>query len=106
MKTTLALLSLAVFAVVLAPTVAPAAENGITLFAIGPVALDNGAVAVASSDVWEGSSMEGTSAGGLREDRVVYNGITDFGSKLPAGTYEEGPGMDIHNGITLFSTEP
>ena len=106
MKTTLALLSLAVFAAILAPAMAPAAENGITLFAIGPVALDNGAAVVASSDRWEGSYMEGASAGGLREDREVHNGITDFGSKLPVGTYEEGPEMESHNGITLFSTEP
>jgi len=104
MKTITALLSLVVLAVLFVPALAPAEDNGITLFAIGPVALDDSAILPAApvGERWAGNSMEGASAGGLRSDEAVYNGITDFGSKLPASTYDSGPAMDVHNGITAF----
>jgi hypothetical protein len=107
MKTIVALVSLAVFAAILVPTVAPAEENGITLFSIGPVALDDTAILPAGpvGARWESNAMEGVSAGGLRPDADVYNGITNFGSTLLAGSedsYDSGPDMDVHNGITAF----
>jgi hypothetical protein len=104
MKKMIALLSLVIFAVMLVPALAPAEENGITLFAIGPVAMDDSGILSAGpvAASWEGGAMEGVSAGGLRLDVDVYNGITDFGSKLPAGTYDSAPSVDAHNGITAF----
>ncbi len=108
MKKMIALMSLVIVAAVVAPSLASAEGNGITLFAIGPVALDNGMIAVAggAADRWGDNYVEGSSAGGSRADKDVYNGITDFGSALPAPSGNERPAMDTHNGITLFSTQP
>ncbi len=45
--------------------------------------------------------VEGSSAGGLRPEKTVYNGITHFTEPMPA-TQETEPAAVIYNGITKF----
>jgi hypothetical protein len=46
-------------------------------------------------------SVEGMSAGGLREEKLVDNGITYFEQVAPV-VHEAAPARTIENGVTVF----
>lgn len=48
-------------------------------------------------------SVEGMSAGGLREEKPLENGITSFGTPAPVSHITaEAPAPEVSNGITVF----
>jgi hypothetical protein len=75
--------------------------NGITAT---NVSRDDGTILMAKGpSVGEASSVEGMSAGGLRVDKPVENGITYFSTVAPAShETAEAPAPDVSNGITAF----
>jgi hypothetical protein len=107
-------------------------ENGITVFSTGPIAFDD--VAIGPAVLGE-VSVEGSAAGGMREDESAFepnnNGVTLFSlgpmalddyaigpmamsvkrshsveGSAAGGIREEGSALEPYNGTTVFSTGP
>jgi hypothetical protein len=100
---TMMVFALALGAAYAADVAGSAPMNGITTFSKLPLALDDGAIEhtggwVAMSEPAE-NYVESSGAGGLREDKLLDNGITYF-EILPERGYEAG--SVVENGITVF----
>ncbi|HUJ18315.1 MAG TPA: hypothetical protein VL197_10025 [Nitrospirota bacterium] len=107
MKKTILILTVMALALAFAVTYVDAAEvskdwpsNGITVFSTGVVALDDAAILPMQAHVDSDMYLEGSAAGGLREEKPLSNGVTYFEMTRPAG--DEHPGKFIDNGITAF----